>query len=447
MMQRGGIYDHLGGGFSRYSVDDRWLVPHFEKMLYDNALLASVYLGAWQLTKSTFYRSTCEEILNYVLRDMTHPEGGFFSAEDADSEGHEGYFYTWTYDEVQQLLGKEAPLFCEFYGLTREGNFAGRNILHINTKLAEFAVHIGRSPGELAHQFEKQRQVLWKARELREHPFKDDKVLSSWNGLMIHAMAEAGVAFGYKSYSNAALRAAQFIRTHMWQDEHLMRRWRDGEALHKAGMDEYAFLIRGLITLFETGHGSQWLEWAVFMTGILKKQFKVENGAFYQTDGQDENIILRKCQFSDGAEPSGNAIHCENLLRLYRFTGDNDFLHQAEDIFKAVKKFMDSYSPGYCYHLANLIRYYRLGAATVVIALNEAEEHKRELEQLLYQRFLPFRSIVWRYQGDERLWKLIPFAEAQTPIDGKTTLYICENGACSEPITEFHKMIEAIDAL
>lgn len=448
MMQRGGIYDHLGGGFSRYSVDEKWLVPHFEKMLYDNALLVRSYLELWQVTQKPLYRSICEGILNYICRDMTHPDGGFYSAEDADSEGHEGYFYTWTYDEIQTILGKkESHLFCEFYHVTPQGNFEGRSILHTPLRVEEFAQKKNLDVKEITDQLSRQRNLLWKIRENRIHPLKDDKILSSWNGLMIASMAEAGAAFDESRYTAGATKAAKFIKDHLWKEGKLLRRWREGEALYNAGLDEYAFMIKGIITLFEVGQGTEWLEWAVEMAEILEHQFKSEDGAFYQTDGRDQNIILRKCQFSDGAEPSGNAIHCENLLRLYQLTNNDKYLDQAEDILKAVQKYVDNYPPGYCYHLLNLMRYYDQHAVTAVVALNKKEQHQEELMQLFYHSYLPHLSIMWRKEGDEKLWRLIPFAEKQEPINGKTTLYLCHKGSCSKPLTEFSDMMAAIHEL
>lgn len=448
MMQRGGIYDHLGGGFSRYSVDERWLVPHFEKMLYDNALLAYSYLEAWLVTQRPLYRTVCEEILDYVLRDMTHSDGGFYSAEDADSEGHEGYFYTWKMDEIRSVLGKdESVLFCEFYQVTPAGNFEGRNILNTPVRLEEFAAEKEKDPHELEMLFAMQRQILWKVRERREHPLKDDKILSSWNGLMIFAMAEAGMCFNEKRFIDAAVKAAQFIKTHLWQDGQLLRRWREGEALYSAGLDEYAFLIKGLISLFEADQGTEWLGWAIYLTNILKEQFKVEGGAFYQTDGRDASILLRKCQFSDGAEPSGNAVHAENLLRLYQLTSDNSFLEQAEHIFKAVKKYIDNYPPGYTYHLLDLIRYYDTHAVTIMVALNEKEQYRQELQQILYHTYLPHRAIIWKRQDDPRLSQYIPYLSKQEPIKGKTTLYLCHKGVCLEPLTELSDMITALRKL
>lgn len=443
MMQRGGIYDHIGGGFHRYSVDAAWLIPHFEKMLYDNALLAHSFLETWQVTKNPLYREVSEEILQYVLREMTHPDGGFYSAEDADSEGHEGLFYTWTPEEVQSILGpKLAKVFCDYYDITEEGNFEGRNVLHTKLRLGEFAKLWGLNPEELSKNLKEARKKIWQARDKRVHPLKDDKILSSWNGLMIFTMVEAGRAFNVQAYVDAAIRAAQFIKRNMWKEGQLLRRWREGEALYHAGLDEYAFLIRGLISLFEADCGAEWLAWAIQMTETLKNEFKAENGAFYQTDGTDPNIILRKCQFADGAEPSGNAIHCENLLRLYEITGQNEYINQARDILKGVMKYIESYAPGYCYHMIDLIRYYDRKAPTFVIALNSKNEGEEQLRTLLYSEFIPHKAIIWRRDNDVHLFRLLPSVKEQVPIDDKTTLYLCYEGVCQKPIND----IAAIEA-
>jgi uncharacterized protein len=446
MMHRGGIYDHLGGGFSRYSVDEKWLVPHFEKMLYDNALLIDSYLEAWQLTKKPLYREICEDVIQYILRDMTHAEGGFFSAEDADSEGREGWFYTWPMEEVQKILGKKnSALFCEYYNITTQGNFEGRNILNTPVRLEEFAEKHKMSVQECANLFITQKHELWKEREKRIHPLKDDKILSSWNGLMIHSLVQAGAAFSEKRYLDAALKAAQFIKKNMWDGEHLLRRWREGESLYNAGLDEYAYLIRALISLFEADLGTEWLLWAKKLTDIVLNKFKAqEEGAFFQTDGTDENIILRKCQFSDGAEPSGNAIHCENLLRLYQITSDPDYLDQAEDIFRAVKKYIDNYSPGYCYHIMNLNRFYDRHAPTLVIALNDKDQNEEAIRQAIFSHFIPHKAVIWRRNDDEKLLSFIPFLQQQSASHNHTTLYICHEGVCQKPLSNQQEILEAI---
>ncbi len=448
MMHRGGIYDHLGGGFSRYSVDEKWQVPHFEKMLYDNSLLAYAYIQLWQVTQKTIYQTVTQEILDYVLRDMTHAEGGFFSAEDADTEGQEGLFYTWTLEEVENILGpKESQLFCQYYDITNAGNFEGRNVLHTRYSLEDFAAARGLEAHTLEQKFADQRRVLWLQRERRIHPFKDDKILSSWNGLMIHALAETGAILANNTYLDAAERAVRFIRMHLWRDGRLLRRWRDGESLFSAGLDEYAFLIRGLLSLFEAGRGLEWLEWAIEMTNILEEGFKAPEGAFFQTDGGDSSLILRKIQYSDGAEPSGNSLHCENLLRLYQLTYDQRYLKQAKDILRAVKRYIDSYAPGYSYHLLNILHYYDKQAPQFILALNKDEEWKTEILQLLAHRFIPFRSIILRRMDDEKLVKMLPYLEPQIPIEGRTTLYICFQGICKEPLNDLGAMVQAIHAL
>lgn len=447
MMHRGGIYDHLGGGFSRYSVDEQWLVPHFEKMLYDNAILSQAYLEVWQVTKKPLYRRVCEEILDYVLRDMTHPEGGFYSAEDADSEGHEGKFYTWPYEEVQEILGAEkSRLFCEYYQITPEGNFEGRNILHTPLSLEEFARQHQADFKQLEQQFAEQRKLLWQVREKRVHPLKDDKILSSWNGLMIYSMAEAGCALNQPRYLEAAVKAAHFIRSRLWQDGKLLRRWRDGQAMFHGSLEEYAFMIRGALTLFEANCGTDWLAWAVEMTNILKQEFKEEEGAFYQTDGKDAHLILRRCQFSDGAEPSGNAVHCENLLRLYQLTGDQNYLEQAGDIFQAVKSYLENYPPGYCYHASNLHWYYNQNAPHLVVALNTRHQFQNELKTLIYGNFIPNKTLIWQTQ-DIELEELIPSIKEQDSQNDQTTLYICYEGICKKPVHTLSEMTQEIEKL
>jgi uncharacterized protein YyaL (SSP411 family) len=447
MMQRGGIYDHIGGGFSRYSVDEKWLLPHFEKMLYDNAILARVYLEAWEYTRQSFYREVAEEIFHYVLRDMTGPQGEFFSAEDADSEGHEGRFYTWTWDEIHMILAKEAPLFCEYYGVTPSGNFEGRSILHMRTSHEEFAASRNLDQVLLKNSLKESKKKLFKYREQRVHPAKDDKVIAAWNGLMIYALAEAGRAFNQPHYLDQAQKSAHFMREKLWKDGVLLRRFRDGDARFEACLDDYAFLIHGLLSLFEADRGSEWLEFALTLTNILKTDFKAEHGAFFLTNGKDPTIILRRCEFYDGAEPSGNAVHAENLLRLYQITGVEDYYKEADDVLKAAKDHIDLYPPGACYHLMALLRFFDLKAPTLVIALNESEEFRDEIKKMLSGHFIPHKAVIWKRDSDEELRDLVPVSRNRPPLNGKTTLYICYRDHCDEPITEVSKMWEVIEKL
>lgn len=447
MMYRGGIYDHIGGGFSRYSIDERWMVPHFEKMLYDNAILARAYLETWEYTKENFYREVCEELLSYVLKEMRSPQGGFYSAEDADSENQEGLFYTWSWEEIHAILGADATLFCAFYSATPTGNFEGRNILHMSYSLNEFAEthHIDRSA--LGEKIKECKLKLAAFRDTRARPLKDDKIITSYNGLMIAALADAFRAFHNEKYLNSALQAAHFIKDHLWKEGILYRRWREGEARFDACLDDYAALIQASIALFEADCGAEWLEFALNLTAVLTNDFKAENGAFYFTNGKNSNLLLRTCEFYDGAEPSGNAIQSENLLKLYQITGITEYLTQVEDVLKAAREHIEMYPPGACYHLMVLQRYHNQHAPTLVIALNEKEEYRDEIAKMLSHRFIPDKVVVWRREMDEELRDLAPLVRDKTPIDHKTTLYICYPKACLEPITTISKMWEAIEKL
>lgn len=287
---------------------------------------------------------------------------------------------------------------------------------------------------------------MWVAREKRIHPLKDDKVLSSWNGLIIYSLTEAANAFEHEPYLKAAIKGAKFIKNNLWQDGRLLRRWREGQAMFAGGLDEYAFMIRACISLFESNAGTEWLQWAMEMAEILQNNYKSEQGAFYQTDGTDKNLILRKCQFADGAEPSGNSIHCENLLRLYQITGNDEFIKQAEDILRAVNEYLTNYPPGYCFHVMNLQRYYDKKASSLVIALNSKRQNESELKHLIYSNFIAHKSIIWQSQ-DVELEELIPFIKEQEARQDKTTLYICHNGICQAPLNNLQTSQAAIEKL
>ena len=436
MMHRGGIYDHVGGGFSRYSVDEEWFQPHFEKMLYDNAFLMQAYHEAWRATQKPFYKKVAEHIAHYILRDMTHPEGGFYSAEDADSEGKEGYFYTWTFKEILDLLGQdEGALFCKFYEVTEDGNFDERNILHMHESLEEFKEKEHAGAEEI---LERGLKTLFQAREKRVHPLKDDKILSSWNGLMIHTFAQMGLL-------DESERAARFIKKYLWKDGVLYRRWRDGDRVHEGGLDEYAFMIRGCLSLFEADRGSEFLEWALEMNKVLERHFKVEGGAYFQTPPVHENILIRKCTYSDAAEPSGNSIQCENLLRLYQFSFKPEYLSHAEDILKAAKKQIDTYPPGYTYHVKNLNRHQNHKAATYVIALNGKEDHLSLLREAAASGFHPHRAVLFLREKDRVLLDSLPSLKEYKPQNGQTTLYVCKRGVCEAPLTDIDTLKSAFN--
>lgn len=444
MMHRGGIYDHLGGGFSRYSIDERWFVPHFEKMLYDNAILARVYLEAWQFTHLEFYRAVCEEILGYLLRDMASESGGFFSAEDADSEGKEGYYYTWSWQEIQQVLGGDSALFCEFFGCTPTGHFNGRNILHQLHSFEEFAAAHHLDPSLLRAKLKELKGKLFAVRSQRVRPNRDDKIITAWNGLMIYTLAEAGRAFQDERYLKAACRCATFLKEKLWQQGRLLRRFRDNEARFEGCLDDYAFLIHGLLSLVEADQGIEWLEWAVLLAEVLKQEFKAPQGAFYLTNGQDPHVILRRCEFYDGAEPSGNAIHAENLIRLHQLTGSPDYLTQAREVLQSAKEHIDLYPAGACTHLMALTRFLDAQRTTFIVSFNEKEEHKAEIVQMMGELYLPHHATLFRRESDEVLRDLSPLSRDKRPLEGKTTLYLCHPDKCLPPVTDLPLMRDAI---
>lgn len=432
-MQRGGIYDQLGGGFARYAVDASWLIPHFEKMLYDNAILARTYLDAWQLSKKGSYQTTCQETLDYVIRVLSHPQGGYYSAEDADSDGREGLYYTWTFDEIQALLSaEELDVFCPFYGVTPEGNFEGRNILHcVEGKNLD------------SENLQTAKQKLLEARQTRVRPFVDDKILTSWNGLMIDAMIRAARCFNNETYEKSALTAAECIRSNLWKEGQLLRRFRENEPRFPGGLDDYAFLIKGLLSLFDQDCGSQWLKWAIELAAVLETQFKIESGAFY-LHLKDPILLLRKCEFYDGAEPSGNAVHAENLLRLYQITYDEKYLKGAEAILKAAKTAIETYPPGACYHLLALYRYLNIKAPTVIIALDAECSLEKEIKALMQTHYLPHAEVIWKRETDTLLTELVPSLVDKKPIDGQTAVYICRQNTCEAPLIRIEEIEKAL---
>ncbi len=446
-MLRGGLFDQLGGGFSRYSVDERWLIPHFEKMLYDNAILASTYLSAWKYTHKEGYKTACVQTLDYILAEMTHPQGGFYSAEDADSEGREGMYYTWDEKEVREALEPyEAEIFCKYYGVSQNGNFEGRNVLHIAMPIVEFAEMQGRPASEIEEILSKAKSKLIEKRKSRQRPFKDDKILVSWNGLMIDSLVRAAVPLRTPIYKDAAVKSANFIKDNLWKEGHLLRRWRDNEARFPGGLDDYAFLIKGLISLFEEGCGSEWLKMATLLADVLKREFKADGGAFYYSL-EDPTLLIRRCEYYDGAEPSGNAVHCENLLRLHQLTLDENYLTQAEDVLKAAKHFMEAYPPGACYHFLALSRYFDIKAKTIVIALNNEQSLKNEIHEAISSRFIPHAAIIWKQSGDTLLPSLIPSLVDKNPVGGQTAIYICSQNECSAPVVEKGQIFNVLEGI
>ncbi len=438
-MRRGGIFDQVGLGFHRYSVDEKWLIPHFEKMLYDQALLAMAYTEAQQSLGKIEYGEVAREIFTYVLRDMTSPDGAFYSAEDADSEGHEGRFYVWTPQEIEDHLGAEqGKLFCRFYGITSEGNFEeGRSAPHIARDLNLFAREEKVDPDDLKRALGAAREKLFDARDKRVHPLKDDKILTSWNGLMIAALAKGAQAFQDPAYSDAGRRAADFILGNMRTSSGgLYRRYRQGEVAIQGFLEDYAFLVWGLIELYEATFELSYLEEAVRLHRKMVELFwDEEKGGFYFTGPENEALISRPKEIYDGAIPSGNSAAALNLLRLGRMTGNEDWEEKAARMVRVFSKSVGEAPMAYTQFLVFLD--FLLGPSQeIVIAGDPGEEENRTVAALIRQRFQPNKVLLFRSEEDlgKRLSALSPFVADMRPLDQKTTIYICEGHACKEPL-------------
>ncbi len=435
-MSRGGIRDHLGGGFARYSTDSRWLVPHFEKMAYDNALLCIAYLEAWQCTGNEAFARVAEDILAYVLRDMTGPEGGFYSAEDADSEGVEGKFYVWTPAEIAAVLGPaDGALFCECYDITAAGNFEHASIPNcIDRDWEAVAARHGLTVDALAARLAAGREKLFAAREKRVHPFKDDKILTAWNGLMIAACAQAARLLDRPEYCAAAEKAFRFIlRALIRNDGRLLARYREGEAAFPAYLEDYAFLIWGALELFAATQKTAILAAAADLAGKLVALFGDEQaGGFYYYGADGEQLLARPKESYDGATPSGNSAAAYVLLRLARLTGDETFAAAAE---KAITAFGGEVARQPRAHTFYLCALDSLLAPPrhIVVAGRADDPDVRAMLAAAGRRYDPDALVLLAAPGEESA--VLPLLAGKTAIGGRATAYICENFACRQPIS------------
>ncbi len=449
-MRQGGIFDQIGYGFHRYSVDEGWLVPHFEKMLYDQALLAMAYTEAFQALGKEEYGRTAKEIFSYVLRDMTSAEGAFYSAEDADSEGEEGRFYVWTPREIKKILGADlGDLFCRSYDITPEGNFEnGTSIPHRADALSRLAESAGRNIAELEDALETARGKLFQARAGRVHPLKDDKVLTSWNGLMIAALAKGSQALGNPSYAGAARRAADFLLEKMRaRGGTLYRRYRNGDLAHAGYAEDYAFLVWGLLELYESLFDPKYLEEALHLTRIMIELFEdEENGGFYFTGKDHEALISRNKETYDGAIPSGNSVAAGNLLRLARLTGKFDLEDRAERLFRSFSATLAA-APMSCTQLLAAVDF-RIGPAREIVIAGDPEEEDTQAVIAAVQRtFLPNKVLLVSPPGEagKKISALAPFLAGMRPRGEKPTLYLCEGHACRNPLTDLAEIRSALE--
>ncbi len=446
-MRNGGIFDHVGFGFHRYSTDQKWLVPHFEKMLYDQATLTLAYTDAYLATGDESFSQVVREIGEYVLRDMTSPKGGFYSAEDADSEGEEGKFYLWSTEELIEVLGKqEGELFGQIFGCFADGNFkdestgkiTGTNILHLKKSLVDEAKDRGLDPDELTARWSKARAKLFEVRKKRIHPLKDDKILTAWNGLMIAGFARAGKALDEPRFVDAAARAASFINNHLIdRSGRLLRRFRDDEGAHIGYLDDYAFLVWGLIELYEATFDLKHLEMAENLNKEMLALFLDEKGGGLFFTGHDgEKLLLRRKEIYDGAVPSGNSVAAHNFLRLARLLGSTDLEKQADNLIASVSGEVQRVPSGYGQFLSSLD--FSLGPSReIVIVGPRGRSDTDAMLQAVSNQFLPRQVVLFHPHGEDKAVKRLPeYARSQKMVGDKATAYVCQNFACDLPVND-----------
>ncbi len=446
-MARGGMYDQLGGGFHRYSVDEKWLVPHFEKMLYDNALLSRVYLDAFLVTGKEFYKRIATETLDYVVREMTGASGGFYSTQDADSEGEEGKFFVWTPEEVAALLGEEdARLFCRYFDVSEFGNFEDRSILHIDEDVAVIAKLKGVTTERLAEVIERGKRILFEAREERVKPHRDEKMLTAWNGLMLRSFAEAARALDREDYLRVAVRNAGFLLTHLRRNGRLLRTHKDGESKLNGYLEDYAYLIDGLLALYEATFDLRWFEEALALAGTMIAQFwDAEAGGFFFTSSDHETLITRTKDFYDNATPAGNSVAVHVLTRLSLLTGEERYRRMAEEISQLMKPAMMR-APSAFGHLLSALDLFLTSAYEIAIVGEPEAQDTRALIDTVFKRYLPNKVVAFAAPNDLKAAQAIKLLEGRGRIDGRATAYVCRNFYCEAPVTDEVKLAERLGA-
>jgi len=454
-MLQGGVFDHLGYGFHRYSTDDRWLVPHFEKMLYDQALMLMALTETYLATHDPIYARIARETASYVLTGMTSEEGGFYSAEDADSEGEEGKFYIWTEEEIDAVLPREeADLVKHVFNTSRDGNYTdeatgkktGANILHLTRPLDELAQDLGLDVSRLESSLDKARQTLLTARSQRIRPLLDDKILTDWNGLMIAALSKAGRALDREEYVKAAEAAAGFL-LHNLKDERgrLLHRFRDGEAAIAAMLDDVAFLTFGLLELYEASRKPEYLGHAVSLTRESLAHFQdLEQGGFFTTADDGEQLLVRQKEVMDGAIPSGNSMAMHNLLKLSLFTGDADLAASADNLARAFSGTVRQVPAGCTFLLCGLDL--ALGPSSeVVVVGQEGADKVEEMLKVLDTMYLPRTVQLLKTEATgQELSSLAPFTRDLKTRDGRGTAFVCQSQSCEMPVTDPQQMLKLL---
>ena len=437
-MANGGMYDQLGGGFHRYSTDSHWLAPHFEKMLYDNSQLARAYLHAWQSSHNPLYQRVAVETLDYVAREMTHPAGGFFSTQDADSEGEEGKFFVWSADEVWDLLGPEAVLFSDVYDVTRGGNWEGHNILHVARNIEEVAKTHGLDQDTLERVLAESRRKLLEAREKRIRPGRDEKVLTAWNGMMLAAFAEAARALKRDDYRQIATRNAEFaLRELRTPEGRLYRTWKDGNGAKLNGyLEDYTHLAEGLIELYQTTFDPRWFVAARELMDTALAHFQAEDGGFYDTSDDHEQLVTRPRDLQDNAVPSGNAMAVTVLLKLGAYTGESRYTEIGERLLGRLHSAIQQYPTAFGQWLVAYA--FAIGEPKEVALVGDpAAADAQALLDVVFEGFRPDQVVALKRPGES---SPVPLLEGREPINGKATAYVCRRFTCQMPVTEPDKL-------
>jgi uncharacterized protein len=445
-MASGGIHDQIGGGFHRYTVDAIWLTPHFEKMLYDNGLLARAYVDGWRQTGNPLYRETAEGVFRYVLREMTSPEGGFYSAQDADSEGEEGKFYVWDMDEIDAGLdAREADIVKRYYGVSETGNFEGRNILSVPREPADIAAELEIEVQELLNTVRQAGAKLYDIRSTRVWPARDDKVLTAWNGLMLRAFAEGAVAFDRPDLLDVAVKNATFLRDNLWRDGVLLRTFKDGEAKVHGFLEDYAYLANALVSLYEATFDDAWLRWADQLAGAMIEEFADEaNTGFFDTSVNHSGLITRPKEFVDNAQPSGNSMAAELLQRLAILTGNADYRRRAIEILERYGTVAAQQPNGFG-HLLSAYDFAMSTPVEVAIIGDPDDPATIALTKTVHHAYLPSKVVALaRPEQSEQIAEFIPLLAHRTMVNNQPTAYICQNYACQQPVNDVEALREQL---
>ena len=439
-MGQGGIYDHLGGGFHRYSVDAKWLVPHFEKMLYDNAQLVRIYANAYTISREPLFKSIVEETVGYLFREMLDPKGGFYSTQDADSEGEEGKFFVWTAEEINRVIGEsEGEIFCRMYDVGEPGNFEGKSILHPILTVDQAGKLFRKEPRDIEAIVARAKEKLFAEREKRVKPFRDEKIITAWNGLMLSGLAEAIKLSENPAWIDAAARTVEFIFSDMARGGLLLHTHKDGQSKLLGYLDDYAFLAVGLLDLYEAVLDRTYLDRAIQLTDVLLREFWDErDGGFFFTGKSHEPLISRAKPVFDASIPSGNAMATQLLLRLHHLTGDDRYRTPAEKILRSYYDAMESQPFGLA-HMLCVLDFYLQGAKEIVIVGNLAESGVKELIAQVNATYLPNKVLQLARPGTA-LAAISPLLQGKSQVDGKPTAYVCQNFTCSPPVTSRNEL-------